>query len=152
MTAHQTGESRQFRPISVDSNLTPREQRVEKLAETMFPESKWRDGEANLQRSTSPKELGVQHHAKKEVEGDFKAKDRSFAVSSLSLLCGNSVRASENRAFGRGLATRNAVPRTRWLLKRNATHGCACFFLDLGFAVSATAPRRQRETGLDGLL
>src|SRR5580704_4489575 len=66
-----------------------------------------------------------------------------------TLLCGNSVRASENRAFRSGLAAINAVARCRGLLQWNAPHRGARLFLDFRFAVSATAPGCQREARFD---
>src|SRR5579871_4884281 len=88
---------------------------------------------------------GAEHHAEKEVGRLQREENRQVAPRRPALLCGNLVRASENRALWRGPAARYAIAGACRLVKRDAAHGRARLFLDSGFAFAAATPGRKRK-------
>src|SRR5262249_14618171 len=62
------------------------------------------------------------------------------------------VSSRKNGAFVRRFAASHAIPRRALLLQRDAAHRSASFFLNLRFALRASAPTRKREAVFNGLL
>src|SRR5207244_12141717 len=63
----------------------------------------------------------------------------------------DSIGPRKNRAALRRLGAVHALPVAAFLLQRNTAHRRARFFLDLRFALGASAPERVRKTGLHRL-